>query len=127
MNKRECDPPKPDEVRGGAGEGRAARYEPERGPLRGQVVTDDKMPKLVLPRIPDHEDTAGLCAWLTSVFRLDPSHPVIGAIHQGLRGPDGQVEVRRAGEPSIRFEPAGSVSTSRRLLTQLGWQLQPRD
>jgi hypothetical protein len=53
--------------------------------------------------------------------------PVVGAAHQGLRGPDGQVEVRRAGDLSIRFEPAGSVSTARRLLTQLGWQLQPYD
>ena len=126
VNKHDCQPPKPDEVVVSLAKDVTTRYEPD--PDRFRVkFTDDKVPKLVLPPVPEPDDMAGLCAWLTSVFRLGSSHRVIGAIHQGPRGPDGQVEVRRADDLSIRFEPAGSVSTSRRLLTQLGWQLQPWD
>jgi uncharacterized protein YjiS (DUF1127 family) len=126
VNKAECEPPKPDDAVAALAKDVAARYEPD-GDRFEVTWTKDKTPKLILPRIPDHEDTEGLCGWLTSVFRLDSSHPVVGAVHQGLRGPDGQVEVRRRNELSIRFEPAGIVSTARRLLTQLGWQLQPTD
>jgi hypothetical protein len=81
----------------------------------------------VLPDVPAHDDIAGLCAWLTAVLRLGMEHPVTGAVHQGLRGAEGHVEVRRAGAPSIRFEPAGAIGTSRRMLSTLGWQLQPTD
>ena len=59
--------------------------------------------------------------------RLDPVHPVTGAVHQGLRGAEGHVEIRRAGAPSIRFEPAGAINTTRRLMPILAWQLQPTD
>lgn len=126
VNKLDCDPPKPDQEVVALAKDVAARYEPD--PDRFRVTfTDDRTPKLVLPKIPPRDDTPGLCGWLTSVFHLDPDHPVTAAVQHGPRGPDGHVQVRRAGLPSIFFEPAGSVSTARRLLTQLGWQLEPTD
>lgn len=91
------------------------------------TFTDGKPPKLVLPDVPPHDDPVALADWTTSVLRLDPQHPAIGAVHEGLRGPEGHVEIRRAGAPSIRFEPAASMNTARRLLPALAWQLQPTD
>jgi hypothetical protein len=81
----------------------------------------------VLPDVPGHDDQAGQCAWLSAVLRLDPAHPVTGAVHEGLRGAEGHVVLRRAGAPDIRFEPASTLSTSRRLRPALTWQLQPTD
>jgi hypothetical protein len=91
------------------------------------TFTDGKPPKLLLPDVPAHDDPVALCAWTTCVLRLDPEHPVTGAEHQGLRGAEGHVEIRRAGAPSIRFEPAGAINTTRRLMPILAWQLQPTD
>jgi hypothetical protein len=89
--------------------------------------TDTKPPKLVLPEIPHHEDIVGLCGWLTVVLRLDRRHPATGAVHQGLRGADGHVELRRAGVAPIRFEPAGAILSARKLHPILAWQLEPTD
>ncbi len=98
------------------------------GPPRPVVTfTDDKTPKLVLPDVPTHDDHLGLTAWITCVFRLDPRHPATGATHEGLRGQEGHVSIRRASAPSIRFEPAALISTARRLLPALSWQLLPTD
>lgn len=83
--------------------------------------------KLTLPEVPAHDDLPGLLAWLTSVLRLDAQHPVTGAKHEGLRGQGGHVELRRAGVPPIRFEPAATISSARRFLPALGWQLHPTD
>jgi hypothetical protein len=89
--------------------------------------TDTKPPKLVLPDVPAHDDPVALCEWTTCVLRLDPRHPVRGAVHQGLRGPEGHVEIQRVAAPAIRFEPATSINTARRMLPALAWQLQPTD
>ncbi len=127
VNKAVCEPPKPDEDLIALARDLTRRYE-ETAETRYEVTwTNDKTPKLILPALPEPDDTPGLCQWLTSTLRLSPVHPVKGAVHRGLRGSDGQVDVLRAGELPIRFEPAGLVSTSRRLLTALGWQLQPGD
>jgi hypothetical protein len=96
------------------------------GPARYAVAVDAKG-KIVLPDPPEHDDPAGCCAWLTSVLRLAPQHPVTGAVHQGLSGPEGHVEIRRAAAPPIRFEPAGMVGSARRMVPYLQWQLQPSD
>ena len=82
---------------------------------------------LELPRVPAHDDLAGLCAWLTSVLRLDRHHPVTGVVLQGLRGPEGHAVIRRAGAPPIRFEPVTAMNTTRRLLPILSWQLIKTD
>ena len=89
--------------------------------------TDTKPPKLVLPAIPAHDDLPALLAWTTSVLRLNPAHPVTRVTHQGRRGQDGHIELRRAGAPAIYFEPASAVNSARRLLPALGWQLHPTD
>lgn len=89
--------------------------------------TDDKTPKLILPDVPEPDDAAGQAAWLTSVLRLDPRHPVTGARHQGQRGPDGHVVIRRAEAPAIRIEPAELMTSGRRLLGVLPFQLIPTD
>jgi putative DNA primase/helicase len=89
--------------------------------------TEDKTPKLVLPPVPDHDDTAGQCGWLTSVLNLDPAHPVTGAEHQGVRGSEGHVVIHRAGAKAIRIEPAEILSAARRLLPKLPWLLIPTD
>jgi hypothetical protein len=100
---------------------------PAHGPGYEVTFTDGKPPKLVLPDVPQHDDPVALADWTTSVLQLDPRHPVIGAVHEGLRGPEGHVEIRRASAPPIRFEPAASINTARRLLPALAWQLQPTD
>lgn len=89
--------------------------------------TSDKPPKLVLPAVPEHDDPAGLCAWLTSVLRLNPQHPVTGGVRLGVRGPDGHAELQRAGAPDIRFEPNAAIYTPRRLLPMLDSQLAETD
>ncbi len=91
------------------------------------TFTDDKPPKLVLPGVPEHDNPAGLCAWLTCVLRLNPQHPVTGAVRLGVRGPDGHVELQRAGAPDIRFEPIAAIYTPRRLFPMLDSQLAETD
>jgi hypothetical protein len=82
---------------------------------------------LVLPAIPPVEDHAALCSWLTTVFNLNPLHPVNGAVIHGRRGPDGHVIILRAGAPDIAFEPASRVNQPSRLVETLTWQLLPTD
>ena len=89
--------------------------------------TDDKTPKLILPDIPKYDDYAALAAWTTSVLRLDTNHPVTSATHHGITGQDGHVELRRHNAFSLQFEPAAVISTARRLLPVLSWQLLPTD
>jgi hypothetical protein len=91
------------------------------------VTFAGKPPKLVLPEAPLHDDLPGLLAWLTGVLRLDQRHPVTSAAHQGLRGQNGHVELRRAGVRAIRFEPASEISSARRFLPALVFQLHPTD
>jgi hypothetical protein len=90
------------------------------------VMFDDKG-KMLLPGIPEHEDTPGLCKWLTAVLNLDRSHPITRGIHEGLRGPDGHVILERAGAVSIRFEPASKINNPTRLIEALSWWKQPTD
>lgn len=100
----------------------------EQRPTRYAVTfTGDRVPKLILPVVPAHDDHAGLLAWQTSVMGLDPRHPATRAVHEGQAGPDGHVHISRAGAPPIRFEPASIVNTARKFLPALGWQLQPTD
>ena len=89
--------------------------------------TDDKTPKLVLPGVPSHDDVVALAAWVTSVFRLDVRFPVVRGRHHGVRGPEGHIELLRAGAPSINFEPAAVVSSARRFGPALEWQLEAGD
>jgi Bifunctional DNA primase/polymerase, N-terminal/Primase C terminal 1 (PriCT-1) len=130
-NAKRCRPPLPEaEVEHIAAS--IARYEPaakQEQPARSFEVkwTDEKVPKLVLPDVPQPDDLAGLAAWLTCVLRLDPAHPVTTAQHQGVRGQEGHVVIRRADAPPLRFEPAATISMARRLLPALGWQLLPSD
>jgi len=58
----------------GGANGRAAA-----GPYA--VTWQGKPPKLTLPDTPAHDDPVALCAWLSSVLRFDPHHPVTGAVH----------------------------------------------
>lgn len=106
-----------------------AQNEATRPPYEAYEVTwtTDKTPKLIMPGIPDPDDHISLAAWVTNVFRLDKRLPAINAIHHGVRGPEGHVEIRRAGTQAIRFEPAAIISSARRLIPTLEWQLQPTD
>jgi hypothetical protein len=89
--------------------------------------TEGKTPKLVLPKIPAEDDPAGLCAWLTVVFNLNPAHPVTGGQWQGVRGPDGQIVLRRADAQSLRFEPARAINTPQRLYESFTGRRHPGD
>lgn len=102
---------------------------PEPDPSKYAVVWDEsgKTPKLKLPRLPDLGDITGLCGWLTAVFGLDPLHPVVGARHRGVRGPDGIVEVRRADADTIRFDPASALTKGRTITDTLSWHALPTD
>jgi hypothetical protein len=90
-------------------------------------VTHDEKGRLVLPATPALDDPAGLCTWLTAVFALDPKHPITGGERQGHAGPDGHVELRRAGAPSLRFEPAAQINSPNRLHDALAWWMLPSD
>jgi hypothetical protein len=80
-----------------------------------------------LPQVPDLGDTPGLCAWLTKMFGLDPSKPIIGGERKGLRGPEGRIELYRAGAPMIPFEPARTVNQPPRLIEVISNYAIPTD
>lgn len=94
---------------------------------RYEVTRGEDGKKLILPDAPAPDDLAGQCAWVTSVWRLDCQHPATGAVHEGLHGAAGQVEVHRAGTRGLRFEPASRLNTASKLLEDLSWQLLPTD
>lgn len=91
------------------------------------AVTFDDKGNLVLPPAPGHDDHARLCAWLTGVFALNPAHPIIGGAHQGHAGPEGHVELQRAGCPPLRFEPASKINSPQRIHEALNWTMVPSD
>jgi hypothetical protein len=82
---------------------------------------------LILPPEPGLKDVAGQCAWITSVFALDREHPVISGERQGVFGPEGHVELRRAGAPSIRFEPVTRINTPMKLIESVTSRMLPTD
>jgi hypothetical protein len=84
-------------------------------------------PKLVLPPSPDARDVAGLCACLTCVFNLDPSHPITGGSREGLTGPEGHAVLRRAAATALRFEPIRRIGTPAKLTEDLRGWLLPTD
>jgi hypothetical protein len=84
--------------------------------------------KLQLPPTPDLADVAGQCAWLTSVFQLDPAHPIVSGKRHGHSGPECHVELRRAGgAPAVSFEPATRINNPRGLVETLAWSVLPTD
>ncbi len=92
-----------------------------------EVMFDEKQKPVLPTSIPENDDIAGLCVWLTSVLARDPKHPVTGAEWQGRRGPDGHVVLKRAGAPDIAFEPAKSINTGLKLAEILSWNRIPTD
>jgi hypothetical protein len=97
------------------------------GRTEASGVTYDEKGRLVLPATPGLDDHAGLCTWLTAVLALDTTHPITGGERQGHAGPDGHVELRRAGAPSLRFEPAAQINSPNRLHDALSWWMLPSD
>ena len=93
----------------------------------GMAVTLDDKGKMMLPPAPAPTDIAGLCSWLTVVFALDPAHPITSGERQGRAGPEGHVELRRAGAASIRFEPMSKIIQPHRLVSELAGRLIPTD
>ena len=93
----------------------------------GMAVTWDDKGKMNLPPAPAPTDIAGLCSWLTVVFALDPAHPITSGERQGRAGPEGHVELRRAGAASIRFEPMSKIIQPHRLVSDLAGWLIPTD
>jgi hypothetical protein len=87
----------------------------------------DAKGQLILPEPAGRDDIAGHCAWLTSVFNLDPAHPITSGQRQGVLGPEGHIELRRAGAISIRFEPATKINTPAKLIETLSWRLTNTD
>jgi hypothetical protein len=97
-------------------------------PLRSTYrVEFDEKGKLTLPAVPERSDHAGLCAWLTAVFSLEPAHPIIGGRREGLHGPEGHVALTRAGAASIRFGPATRINSPAKLIETLSWQMLDTD
>lgn len=91
------------------------------------IVTKTDKGKLKLPAAADRGDVSGHCAWLTSVFALDPEHPIIKGARQGGRGGEGHVALARMDAPTIRFEPASRINTPQKLKEDLTWQTLPTD
>lgn len=105
----------------------APRNRPSRNGDDPAGVELDHKGKLMLPEIPHHGDTLGLCRWLTSTFSLNSAHPIIGGKREGLRGPEGHVVLARAGAPPIRFEPAARINAPAKLIETLSWQMIDTD
>ncbi len=89
--------------------------------------TDSKPKKLILPDVPAHDDLMGQLSWLTSVLNLDREHPITKVVRYGKRGPDGVIEMTRAGAGPLNFEPLVSMNTARRLNAARGWDGIPTD
>jgi hypothetical protein len=90
-------------------------------------ITYDAKKNLVLPELPDANDRAALCQWLTASFNCDPRHPITEVEWQGPRGPEGHVVLRRRGARHIRFEPARQINQPMRLIEALSWYRIPSD
>jgi hypothetical protein len=120
-NTRRLEPPLPEgEVRRIAAS--IAHYQPATYELK-----TDRKGTLRLPGTPERSDVAGLCNWLTAVFALDPAHPIVAGERQGVFGPEGHVELRRAEAPPFRFEPASRINTPMRLIETLSWRALDTD
>jgi hypothetical protein len=110
-----------------------ARYTPnapktDTGDRAFQLELDTKG-KPLLPPVPEVEDVAGQCRWLTIVFALNPQHPITSGARQGSFGPDCHIELFRAGKDarSIRFEPAARINDPRKLTETLNWSVLQTD
>jgi hypothetical protein len=100
------------------------------GPTKAPVdytVEIDAKGKLVLPAVPELEDVAGHCAWLTAVFALDPAHPITGGRRFGIHGPLGHAELSRREASRINFEPVTQINTPTKLIEALTWAAIPSD
>ncbi|MDA0179739.1 hypothetical protein OJ997_05500 [Solirubrobacter phytolaccae] len=110
---------------------RALHTPPAAQPVNGNQPSyapefDDKG-RMALAPLPGHDNTAGLCAWLTASLALDRSHPITGGRREGVRGPAGHVVLERRGTDPFRFEPAARINTPARLVEDLSWQALPTD
>lgn len=91
------------------------------------AITFDDKGEMILPDVPDHEDRVGLSQWLTVAFELDPDHPITEGRRLGVAGPEGHIELKRAGAEPIRFEPATKLNTPPKLIETLSWCTLPTD
>jgi hypothetical protein len=91
------------------------------------VIGFDEKGEMVLPEVPGHEDRLGLCQWLTATFALDGNHPITEGRRLGVAGPEGHIELKRAGAEPIRFEPASKLNTPAKLIETLSWCTLPTD
>jgi hypothetical protein len=131
-NAARCTPPLPEsEVEAIAAS--VSRYAPadpvavpDHPPVRYTLQTDTKG-NLKLPPPPALDDVAGLYAWATCAFALDPAHPITGGRREGLRGPEGHVVLYRAGAEPIRFEPVTRLNAPMRMIEALSWERLPSD
>ncbi|HWK28079.1 MAG TPA: hypothetical protein VNS09_16055 [Solirubrobacter sp.] len=96
-------------------------------PARAYAVSIDEKGELILPDVPVHDDCVGLAGWLTAVWNLDPAHPITDGRRLGVAGPEGHVELRRAGTDAIRFEPASKLNTPQKMIETLSWCAVPTD
>jgi hypothetical protein len=87
----------------------------------------DAKGKLELPPVPELEDVAGLCAWLTAVFTVNPGHPIVGGKRLGVFGPEGLAELYRGDARPVRFEPFKLIASPMRLIESLMSQRLPSD
>lgn len=83
--------------------------------------------KLTLPPIPEHDDHAGLCRWITVAFNLDPRHPIRDGRRDGDAGPRGHAVLLRVEAPEIRFEPITQLGEPRSLIPVLSSYKLPTD
>lgn len=96
-------------------------------PSAAPAVTFGQKGELILPAVPGAQDTAGLAAWLTCVYNLDPGHPIVGGAREGLRGAAGHAVLVRRGAPDMRHEPVSRVNNPPRLVEDIAWQTTPSD
>ncbi len=131
-NEERCRPPLP------AGEveqiaASIARYPPSGRTVEPAGTSDPSESaapgkrKLQLPEMPELQDVAGQCAWLSAAFALDPAHPIVSGRRHGHSGPECHIRLRRADAAAISFEPATRINNPRALLETLSWSTLPTD
>jgi hypothetical protein len=107
----------------------AARKPPSSGPVAYELewrVSEKGKCEIVLPPLPDPGEVAGLRAWLTAVFGLNPAQPIIRGWRTGTLA-DGGAVLERRGAPELWFTPFSRLCAPNKLLESLNACMAPED
>jgi hypothetical protein len=103
---------------GAGAAGSRSTWAPRWGPPATSGAKKGKKP-YILADLPQRDDRAGLCEWLTLNLGLDPEHPITNGCRFGTHDHDGIALLYRRNAPELRFTPITRLSTPARLTETL--------